>query len=163
MCSDTTAKLSQQDSGEERVKAKSLPMNLIARTPSHVTSSTSVKIPGGQLLRKRSGQGDLRKAQTNSKFPITITMSNIWKASLQQATQSGMTTALGILKSGKVILRHTSDRVDMIKFLGERHEQFDLVTRKFVLTLCDRSGHLISTLKEEHGLNNSSLETMKQN
>ena len=44
--SDTMAKRSQQDSGEERVTAKSRPMmNLIARTPSHVSSSTSVS-PG---------------------------------------------------------------------------------------------------------------------
>ena len=39
-------------------------------------------------------------------------MSNSWKASLQQATQSGMLTVLGLLKSGKLILRHTSDRGD---------------------------------------------------
>ena len=40
------AKRSQQDSGEERVTAKSrLMMNLIARTPSFVSSSTSVS-PG---------------------------------------------------------------------------------------------------------------------
>ena len=46
VCSDTMAKRSQQDSGEERVTAKSGPMmNLIARTPSHVSSSTSVS-PG---------------------------------------------------------------------------------------------------------------------
>ena len=31
-------------------------------------------------------------------------MNNLWKASLQQATQSGMTTVLGLLKSGKLIL-----------------------------------------------------------
>ena len=44
--SDTMAKRSQQDSGEERVTAKSRPMmNLIARTPSFVSSSTSVS-PG---------------------------------------------------------------------------------------------------------------------
>ena len=43
VCSDTMAKRSQQDSGEERVAAKSRPMmNLIARTPSFVSSSTSV-------------------------------------------------------------------------------------------------------------------------
>ena len=41
VCSDTMAKRSQQDSGEERVKAKSRPMmNLVARTPSLVSSST---------------------------------------------------------------------------------------------------------------------------
>ena len=40
------AKRSQQDSGEERVTAKLRPMmNLVARTPSHVSSSTSVS-PG---------------------------------------------------------------------------------------------------------------------
>ena len=38
VCSDTMAKRSRQDSGEERVTAKSRPvMNLIARTPSFVS------------------------------------------------------------------------------------------------------------------------------
>ena len=42
-CTAAMAKRSQQDSGEERVTAKSRPMmNLIARTPSFVSSSTSV-------------------------------------------------------------------------------------------------------------------------
>ena len=46
VCSDTMAKRSQHDSGEERVTAKSQPMmNLIARIPSNVSSSTSVS-PG---------------------------------------------------------------------------------------------------------------------
>ena len=46
VCSGTMAKRSQQDSGKERVTAKSRPMmNLIARTPSFVSSSTSVS-PG---------------------------------------------------------------------------------------------------------------------
>ena len=59
-----------------------------------------------------------------------------WKAALQQATQSGMTTALGLLKSGKLILRCTSDRCDAMKLLGERHEKFDMVslTKKFFST-----------------------------
>ena len=43
VCSAAMAKRSQQDSGEEGVTAKSQPMmNLIVRTPSHVSSSTSV-------------------------------------------------------------------------------------------------------------------------
>ena len=43
VCSDTVAKRSQQDSGGERVTAKSRPMmTRVARTPSHVSSSTSV-------------------------------------------------------------------------------------------------------------------------
>ena len=46
VCFAVMAKRSQQDSGEERVTAKSKPMmNLIARTPSFVSSSTSVS-PG---------------------------------------------------------------------------------------------------------------------
>ena len=45
VCSDVMAKRSQKDSGEERVTAKSRPMmNLIARTPSFVSSSTSVSL-----------------------------------------------------------------------------------------------------------------------
>ena len=103
---------------------------------------TEVKIPGIQLLRKRSDRDDLISAQTNSKLPTTMTMSNLWKASLQQAGQGGMTTVLGLLKSGKLILRCTNDRDDPMKLLGERHEKFDLVslTRKpFMMELrnCD--------------------------
>ena len=46
VCSAAMAKRSQQDSGEERVTAKSkIMMNLFARTPSFVSSSTSVS-PG---------------------------------------------------------------------------------------------------------------------
>ena len=64
------AKRSQQDSGEERVTAKSRPrMNLIARTPSHVSSSTSVSLvkrsygnqdPWSSVAKKeeRSGRRD---------------------------------------------------------------------------------------------------------
>ena len=46
VCSEAMAKRLQQDSGEERVTAKSRPMmSLIARVPSNVSSSTSVS-PG---------------------------------------------------------------------------------------------------------------------
>ena len=75
------AKRIQQESGEERVTAKSRPMmNLIARTPSFVLSSTSVslvkkhrtkvKIHGNQLLEKID-QGDLIKAQIYLK-PLSL-------------------------------------------------------------------------------------------
>ena len=85
-----------------------------------------------------------------------------------------MTTALGLLKKGKLILRRTSDRSDLMKFLGEWYEKFDLVTltRKFVSTeprnplgtrkhLVTDRGDLISILKTRHGLNNLSLEIIK--
>ena len=59
VCSAAMAKGSQQDSGEERVTAKSRPMmNLIARTPSHVSSSTSVSPE-----KKSSGNQDLWSAK----------------------------------------------------------------------------------------------------
>ena len=116
------AKRSQQDSGEERVTAKSRPMmNLIARTPSHVSSSTSVsrvkrsygsQEPWSSVAKKeeRSGRPDIGTDQLKAS-------DHYYR--LQQAAQSGMTTALGLLKSGKLILRHTSDVGDLIKFLRE--------------------------------------------
>ena len=53
VCSAAMAKRSQQDSGEERVTAKSKPMmNLIARTQSFVSSSTSVS-PGKRYYGKQ--------------------------------------------------------------------------------------------------------------
>ena len=142
VCSETMAKRLQQYSGEERVTAKYRPMmSLIARVPSNVSSSTSVspvkrsygnKIPGVQLLRKRRDGGDPISASTERKLSTTIIMSNLWKVSVQQATQSGMMTMLGLLKSGKLTLRCTSDRGDPMQLLGERHEKPNLVslTRK---------------------------------
>ena len=102
-------------------------MNLIARTPSVVSSSTSVspgenimeiKIHGNQLLEKID-QGNLVKKQIYSKPLIITTMSNSWRASLQQIIQNWITTVLGLLKSGKLRLRRTIDRGDLIKLLGE--------------------------------------------
>ena len=59
--SDTMAKRSQQVSGGERVTAKSRPMmNLIARTPSFVSSSTSVS-PGEKLRKSRSTEISCRR------------------------------------------------------------------------------------------------------
>ena len=75
------------------------------------------------MLRKRRDRGDPISALTERKLSTTIIMSNLWKVSLQQATQSGMMTMFGLLKSGKLILRCTSDRGDPMKLLGERHEK----------------------------------------
>ena len=53
-CTAAMAKRSQQDSGEERVTAKSRPMmSLIARVPSNVSSSTSVS-PVKKLWKSKS-------------------------------------------------------------------------------------------------------------
>ena len=143
VCSDTMAKRSQQDSGGERVTAKSRPMmNLIARTPSHVSSSTSVspvkrsyrsQDPWSSIAKEdRSGRPD--KGTDLFEASDLITMSNSWKASLQQVIQNWMTTVLGLLKSGKLRSRRTTDRGDLIKLLGEWYETFNLVTKKFFST-----------------------------
>ena len=124
--------------------------------------------------RKRS---DLVKAEIYLKPLIITSMSNSWKASLQQIIQNWMMTLLGLLKSGKLILRHTSDRGDLIKLLGEWYEKFDLVslTRKFVSTeprnplgtrkhlVTDRDDLITSILKKWQDLKFSSWETKKQN
>ena len=57
-----------------------------------------IKIPGVQLLRKRSDRGNSISASTD---PTTIIMSNLWKVSPQQPTQSGIMTMLGLLKGVK--------------------------------------------------------------
>ena len=79
-----------------------------------------------------SYQGDLVKAQIYLKPLIITSMSNSWKASLQQIIQNWMMTVLGLLKSGKLRLRQTIDQGDLIKLLGEG--------KKSSTTLCDRSG-----------------------
>ena len=69
-CSDTRAKRSQQDSGEERVTAKSRPMmNLIARTPSHVSSSTSVS-PGKRSYESQSPLSAQAKMCDRTEKPV---------------------------------------------------------------------------------------------
>ena len=66
VCSDTMAKRSQPDSGGERVTAKSRPMmNLIARTPSHVSSSTSVS-PGKKSHGSQDPLSSMAKKEERS-------------------------------------------------------------------------------------------------
>ena len=63
-----------------------------------------IKIHRNQLLEKID-QGNLAKKQIYSKPLIITTMSNPWKASLQQIFENWITTVLGLLKSGKLRLR----------------------------------------------------------
>ena len=146
VCSETMAKRSQHDAGEERVTAKSRTNDelyckgaveriILDFSKPGEEDVMEIKIPGVQLLKKRRDQRDPISASTERKLPTTIIMSNLWKVSPQQATQSGMMTVLGLLKSGKLILRCTSDRGDPMKLLGERHEKLDLVSlrRKLIM------------------------------
>ena len=95
------AKRSQQDSGEERVTAKSRPMmNLVARTPSIVSSSTSVS-PGKRYYGKqdpwksvvakdRSGQPDRFSSTDNSKLDYDRSWSSQeWKSEVTAHDRSG--------------------------------------------------------------------------
>ena len=70
-----------------------------------------IKIPGVRILRKRKDRGDPLSAATE-KPHLTIIMNNLLKVSPQQATQSGMMTMLGLLKSGKLTLRCANDKGD---------------------------------------------------
>ena len=118
VCSEIISKRLQQDSGEERVTVRSRSMmSFIARAPSTLSSSSSespgrkvmkVRVPGVRMLRKRKDQGDPLSAATE-RPNLTIIMNNLLKVLPQQATQSVMITMLGLLKSGKLILRCAND------------------------------------------------------
>ena len=100
VCSAAMAKRFQQYSGEERVTAKSKPlMNLIARTPPVVSSSTSLS-PVKRYYRKKVLGNPLLQM---------IDQGNVID-SLQQIIQNWIMTVLGLLKSGKVRLRRTIDQ-----------------------------------------------------
>ena len=71
VCSDTMAKRSQQDSGGQRVTAKSRPlMNLVARTPTHVSSSTSVS-PGKKHYGNQDPWKSVDGQDRSQSFPST--------------------------------------------------------------------------------------------
>ena len=83
-----------------------------------------------------------------------------------------MMTMLGLLKSGKLILRCTSDRGDPMKLFGETRE----IKSGFSHEETYHDGSAQSIVNEaiprerpvrpdvdSQGFNNSSLETMKQN
>ena len=86
-----------------------------------------IKIPGVRKLREKIERGDPLSAATKRPH-LTIIMNNLLKALSQHDTQSGMITKLGLLKSGKLILRCTSDRGNPFSLLGERHASLDQVS-----------------------------------
>ena len=96
-------------------------MSLIARVPSQVSSSTSVspvkRSYGSQdpwisvdKKKERSGRPDIDIDRM--KASDHYYHEQFMEASPQQVTPSGMMTVLGLLKSGQLILRCTSDRGD---------------------------------------------------
>ena len=101
------AKRAQQESGEERVTAKSRPMmNLTAKMPSVVSSSTSsnpVRTSYGYQDPGKSVAGDDRSGKLDRLS--------------QQILQKRIMVNLGLLKSGKVELRRTIDQGNLRKLL----------------------------------------------
>ena len=92
VCSAAMAKRSQQDSGEERVTAKSrLMMNLIARMPSFVSSSTSVS-PGkkhyGSQDPRKSVAGEDRSGRPGKETDL-FEASDQWKSEVTAHDRSG--------------------------------------------------------------------------
>ena len=112
------ARRSQQDSGEERVTAKSkLMMNLVASMPSFVSSSTSVS-PGKRYYGKQD--------------PLNSVVAKIDQGNLivllQRIIQNWIMTVLGLLKSGELRVRRTIDQGNLIKLLGKYCNTFVLMT-----------------------------------
>ena len=94
------AKRAQQESGEGRVTAKSRPMmNLTARMPSVVSSSTSSN-PGRTSHRY----------QDPGKSVASDDRSENLRNRHYQVIQKRIMVNLGLLKSGKVELRSTIDQ-----------------------------------------------------
>ena len=83
-------------------------MSLIARSPSHVSSSTSVS-PVKRCYGNQDPWSSIAKKEERWERPDIVKDRLKVSASLQQASQSGMTTALGVLKSGKTDIE-TYDR-----------------------------------------------------
>ena len=106
-CSEVMPKGTQKDSGEERVTAKSRPMmNLTARMPSVVSSSTSSnpeRTSYGYQNPGKSVAGDDRSGKPERP---------------SQVIQKRIVVNLGLLKSGKVELRRTIDQGNLRKLLG---------------------------------------------
>ena len=118
-CTAAMAKRAQQGSGEERVTAKSRPMmNLTARMPSVVSSSTSSN-PGmtsyGYQDPGKSVASDDRSGKPENRH--------------HQVIQKRIMVDLGLLKSGKVELRSTIDQGNLRQFLGIYCKKLTLIVR----------------------------------
>ena len=177
-------KRSQQDSGGERVTAKSRPMmNLVARTPSHVSSSTSVspvkrsygsQDPWNPIAKKEERSGrpdegtDLFEASDHhyhDQFMESFSSASFskWDDDRAWSSQEWKTEIETYERSGR------PDRTSrkMIRKVRPGHEEIllDGIAQSVVNEVMprDRPLDLMSILKKRHGLNNSSLETMKQN
>ena len=115
-CTAAMAKRAPQESGEERVTAKSRPMmNLTARMPSVVSSSTSSNPGRTSYGYQDPDQGNLRDRH-------------------YQVIQKRIMVHLGLLKSGKVELRRTIDQGNLRQLLGIYCNKFSLIVKNLFST-----------------------------
>ena len=118
-CIAAMAKRAQQGSGEERVTAKSRPMmNLTARMPSVVSSSTS-----SNPVMTSYGYQD-----PGNLLQVTIDRGNL-RIRHHQVIQKRIMVDLGLLKSGKVELRSTIDQGNLRQLLGIHCKKLTLIVR----------------------------------
>ena len=186
-CSETMAKRSQHDSGEERVTAKSRPMmSLIARTPSVVSSSTSSS-PGKRWYGNQDPWSSIAKEDRSEPPDFGIDQ---MKASDYYYHEQFMESFSSSASNSKwdddracssqewkndTEMYERSERPDETSSRATReirpgfsHEEthHDGTAESVVNEVMsrDRPGRdPISILKKRQDLNKSSLETMKQN
>ena len=180
VCSETMAKRLQQDSGEERVTAKSRPMmSLIARLPSNASSSTSVspgkrsygnQNPWNTIAEKEEGSGrpdagsDRKTAfdyYYHEQFMESFSSASYskWDDNHAWSSQERKTDTEMCERSG---------RPDVTSWGATRESQPGSLTRNLSMMeprnpLRKDRGDPMLILKKKHGLNNLSLERMKQN
>ena len=119
-CTAAMAKRAQQESGEERVTAKSRPMmNLTARTPSVVSSSASSN--PGRTSYDYQDPGKSASSDDRTGKPV--------QPSQPDYIHKRIMVDLGLLKSGKVELRSTIDRGNLRVFLGIHCKKLTLIVR----------------------------------
>ena len=144
VCFAVMAKRTQKDSGEERVRAKSRPMmNLIARTPSFVSSSTSVS-PGKKHYRSqdpwKSVAGDDRSGQPGKETDLFEASDQYYHEQLMESFSSTDFSKLDYDRAwssqewkAEATTHERSGRLDKT-FFGEWYNKFDLITKKFFST-----------------------------
>ena len=110
VCTEGMAKRTQQDSGEERVTAKSRPMmSLIATAPSTLSSSASAS-PGKKSYGRQSPWSAKAEKVDRTGQPVVDRDAShesvhhykqFFENSFSARYQGGTMTKLGVLKSGK--------------------------------------------------------------
>ena len=127
------SKRTQEDSGEERVTAKSKPMmNLVSRYSERnpdVLASTASESPG-----KTRSESQVPLSSWNEQQPRTGRLVMGW-ALAHQTTQNGIVTKGGLLKSGNLVKCWEQERGDPWVDNSSRRETTSLSSMAMMWTL----------------------------